>query len=99
MELEEIMVREVREVDKNYVKSLKCGILKHTHTHKTKKKMNSQKPRTDCWLPNARIGKWVQQVGEGGESAQAFTCKISKSWGYDVQHADYIQQYCIVYMK
>lgn len=41
MELEEIMVREVREVDKNYVKSLKCGILKHTHTHKTKKKMNS----------------------------------------------------------
>lgn len=43
--------------------------------------------------------KWGGEIGEGGLKVQTSGYKINKSQGYDVQHGDYSQYYCIVYLK
>lgn len=30
----------------------------------------------------------VTEMGEGGQKVQTFSCKINKSWGWNVQHGD-----------
>lgn len=36
-----------------------------------------------------RVGKQGEQIVEGGQKVLMSDYKISKSWGYKVQHADY----------
>ena len=40
-------------------------------------------------------GKW----GDVGHRVQTSSCKMSKFWASNVQHGDYSQQYCIMYLK
>ena len=53
-----------------------------SHLSKTKQH-NSQKQRTDWWLPQ-ELG-----VDEGGQKVQASSYKINKSWKCNIQHDDY----------
>ena len=39
------------------------------------------------------------EIGEGGQKIQTSSYKINKSWACNVQHDDYSQQYCTVYLK
>ena len=38
------------------------------------------------------------EMGEEGPKAQTSSYQISKSWGCNVQHGDYSQQDCILYL-
>ena len=38
-------------------------------------------------------------MDEGGQNVHISSYKIDKSWGCNVQHGDYSEQYCIVYLK
>lgn len=38
-------------------------------------------------------------MGEGGQKVQTSAYKITKFWGFNVQHGDYSEQQCIVYWK
>lgn len=49
--------------------------------------MHSERPRTDWWSPVAWMG--VGKVGKIGQKAHTSSYKISKFWGYHVQHGDY----------
>ena len=39
------------------------------------------------------------EMGEKGQKVEISSYKMSKSWGCNVQHGDYSQEYCIVYLK
>ena len=38
-------------------------------------------------------------MGEGGQKVQTSSYEINKSQGCNVQHGDYSQQHCTVYLK
>ena len=38
-------------------------------------------------------------MGEGDQKLETSSCNINKSWGYNVHHSDYCQQYCFVCLK
>lgn len=40
-------------------------------------------------------GKWEMSV----RGTRFQLCKMNKSWGFDVQHGDDSEQYCIIYLK
>ena len=42
-------------------------------------------------------GSGVGKIGEQGQEIQTCSHKINKSWGYNVHHGDYSQQYRIAY--
>lgn len=38
-------------------------------------------------------------MGESSVTVETSICKMSKSWGLNVQHIDCSERYCIVYVK
>lgn len=54
--------------------------------NKQTKNWNSKIKRTVWWLPEMAVG----EMGKGGQQAQTPSYIISKSWGCQVQHGDYI---------
>ena len=82
--MKDIMLSEINqtEKDKYYMISLIMWNLKK----KKKKKSNSWKQRVEWWLPGTgESGKW----GDASQRIQAFSYKMNKFWGSNVQHGDY----------
>ena len=42
-------------------------------------------------------GKW-EKWGDVGKRAQTLSDRMSKFWGFNAQHGNYSEQYCIVDM-
>lgn len=60
----------------------------------------------DCFkIPSVihifRVGGWVQvgEIGKKGQKVQTFSYKINKCLAYTLQHDDFCQYYCRIFLN
>ena len=79
MDLEDIMLSEISQIQTQILYDL-------TYMWNLKKK-NSQKKRSDLWLPEVRDVVWENQM-KMVKRHKTFNYKINKHWRYNLEHDD-----------
>ena len=68
-----------------------CRLKERKHTQKTE--------FTDTENRLMGCQRWEMEIGNGGQKIQTSSYKANKSRGCNVQHGNYSQSYCNLYLK